>query len=160
MILLWLWGRQISLDCKMLSWPHTLQRLLARFTSMVWSKASESIFLILLDFSWSSWFLKPKQNLLNHLATVLGSTVPSPFAWQIFLVASMALLPSLNLWSISFYIRLCSMFLCAAFKSHAKWSNAQCVSTQTTMILPTKVGTFHGLKCFGHVIYVQQISNC
>ena len=44
----------------------------------------------------------------------------------------------------------------SSFKSHMKWSNAQCVNTPTTTILPTTAGTFHGLNCFGHVIYAPQ----
>ena len=39
-----------------------------------------------------------------------------------------------------------------------EWSNAQHVSTPTTMILPTTVGTLHSLNCFGHIIYAPQTS--
>ena len=44
-------------------------------------------------------------------------------------------------------------FICAAFKSHTEWSNAQHVSTPTTMILPKIAGTSHSLNCFSYMIY-------
>ena len=47
-------------------------------------------------------------------------------------------------------------FICAAFKSHMEWSNAH-ISTPTTTILPTTVGTFHCLNCFDHM-YMSQTS--
>ena len=89
-----------------------------------------------------SKFLQPKQNFLNHLVTVLWSTVPSPFAQQMFLVAFMAFWPSLNLLIISSQIRLCCMLKCATFKSHTEWSNTKYVNTLTTMILPMTADTF------------------
>ena len=39
-----------------------------------------------------------------------------------------------------FLIRLCCMFICAAFKSHTEWINSH-VSTPTIMILPTTAWT-------------------
>ena len=50
------------------------------------------------------------------------------------------------------------MLICAAFKSHMEWSNAQHVSTPTTMILTTIMATYHSLNCFGHVVYTLQTS--
>ena len=44
------------------------------------------------------------------------------------------------------------------FKSLMEWSNAQWVSALITMILPTTVGTYHGLNYFSHVIYTLQTS--
>ena len=51
---------------------------------------------------------------------------------------------------------LCCSFICAAFKSYTEWSNAQHVSTPSTMILLITVGTLQRLKCFGHLVYVLQ----
>ena len=43
------------------------------------------------DFVWSLWFLRPEWNFLNHLITVLWTSLPSPFVQQMFLVASVTL---------------------------------------------------------------------
>ena len=83
----------------------------------------------------------PKQNFFYHLFTVRWSTVPSPFAQQIFLIASTVLWPSLNSWSSSFWIRWYFMLICATFKSHMEWTNEQCVRTPTTTILQAVAGT-------------------
>ena len=40
--------------------------------------------------------------------------------------------------------------------SNHSWSNAQHVSTPTTMILSSTAVTFHSLNCFGHMIYAPQ----
>ena len=69
------WKGQTTLNCKMPSLPDTLQVLLAEFTSLAQSIASESTVLGLLDFAWSSWFLQPEWTFLNHLITILWSTV-------------------------------------------------------------------------------------
>ena len=49
--------------------------------------------------------------------------------------------PSLSSYIISAPIRLYCTFICADFKSHTMWINAQRVSPQTTTILLTTVGT-------------------
>ena len=64
-----------------------------------------------------------------------GSTAPPPFTQWIFLVASMALWCRWNLYSISFWIRPCCMFICEIFKSHMEWNNAH-VRASSTTILP------------------------
>ena len=45
-----------------------------------------------------------------------------------------------------------------AFKLHMKWSYAQHASTPTTTILSATAGTFYGLNCFSHMIYMLQTS--
>ena len=52
---------------------------------------SESIVLGLLNLGWSLRFLQPKQNFLNHLITVLTSTVSLLFTQQMFLLTSTVL---------------------------------------------------------------------
>ena len=86
-----------------LSWegdePHLSVRvrvLLTGFASLVWSTASESTVFGLPDLAWSSRFLQPGQNFLNHLVNLQGSTVFSTFEQQIFLIASVALWPNSN----------------------------------------------------------------
>ena len=125
-----------KLDVEMSSSPDTRYLLLAGFASMSWSVVLESTVLDLLNLT-----LKPVQNFLNHLVTVLWSTPTSPFAQRMFLVASA------ELWFIS-----------AFFESHTKWSNAQCISAPTSTILTTIVGTYNGLNCFGHLTYALQSS--
>ena len=53
---------------------------------------------------------------------------------------------------------LISELVCVALKSYMEWSNAEHVSTLTTIILPTTVSTFYSLNCFSHVIYALQTS--
>ena len=48
------------------------------------------------------------------------------------------------------------MFICVVFDLHTEWSNANYISASITIILPTKVGTFHGMNCFSHMIYMLQ----
>ena len=48
------------------------------------------------NLAWSSMFLQLKQNLFNNPVTEQWSTVSSPIAQQMFLIASTALWPSLN----------------------------------------------------------------
>ena len=50
---------------------------LTKFASISWSMASESIVSGLPDPAWLLRFLKPKQDFLNHLVTVLGLVLPS-----------------------------------------------------------------------------------
>ena len=119
---------------------------LTRFASMTWSTALEF-----------TRFLKSEQNFLIHLVTALWSTAPLTFAQQMFLIAFMTW-HSLNLKSISSWIRLCCTFICTTFKSQPGWSNAQCISTPPIMILPTTAGTSHSLNCFGYEIYMLQTS--
>ena len=83
----------------------------------------------------------------------------TPFAQQIFLVASVKLWPGLNSWSSSL-IRLYYTFICAVFKSHMEWNNARCINAPTTVIQPSTEGTYHSLNCFSHVIYMTQSSIC
>ena len=45
-----------------------------------------------------------------------------------------------------------------AFKLHTEWSNTQCGSTHTTIILPTTMATIYDLNSFDHVIYALQIT--
>ena len=123
----------------------------------LWLRA-EFMVLGLPDLIWSLRLLQLEWNFLKHLVCVLWLAMSSSFAQQMFLVDSATLYPSLNLSSKSSQIRLCCLFICEAFKSHTEWSNAQHVSTPITMILPTTVSTFHGLNCFGHVIYELQTS--
>ena len=145
------WRWPITLDYEMPNSPDTLRILLAGFTSMAWSTISEST---VWDLSWSSKFRQPAQNSFNYLVTVLGSTASSAFSSQMFLIAFVALRLSSNLQSISSPIRLHCTFICVAFKSHTKWSNARRVSTPANTILPTIGGSSHCLNYFGHVIYV------
>ena len=59
---------------------------------------------------------------------------------------------------ISFWIRRHWKLICAVFKLHTKWCNKQCVSASSTTILEITSGTYHGLNCFGHVVYTSQTS--
>ena len=96
----------------------------------------------LLDLSWSLRFLQTEQNFLNHLVTVLWSTVFTVCTTNIFCYFWTRKVTELD---------LCGTFICVAFKSHKKWSNAP-----STTVLLTIVNTFHSLNCFGHMIYMQQ----
>ena len=60
--------------------------------------------------------------------------------------------------SINSQIRPHCTFICAAFFSHMKWSNAQHVSTPTTIILPITAGTYHCLNCLSHMIYCHRLA--
>ena len=91
---------------------------------------------------------KPEQNLLNHLITVLHLLYNKCFS-----IASTASCPKTKSKSISSKIKLHCIFIYAAFKPHTGWSNTQHVSTPTTTILPTTMGTSHSLNCFDHIIY-------
>ena len=59
---------------------------------------------------------------------------------------------------ISSPIRLHCTFISMAFKSHIEWSNAQYISTLTTIILPSTAGNYHSLNCFTHMICMPQTS--
>ena len=72
---------------------ETLQLLFVGFASVAWIMASPSMKFQMI---WPS-FWQLKQNFLNHLVTVLRSTVPLLFTQQMFFVASVVLWPSLNL---------------------------------------------------------------
>ena len=61
-----------------------------------------------------------------------------------------------NPYSVNFRIRRRWTFIFAVFKLHTGWSNAQCVSAPTNMILPTTAGTYHGFNCFSDVRYALQ----
>ena len=74
--------------------PHRTMRCRARLIlSECYSPdlASESAVLDLPDLTWSSRFLQPKRNILNHMVTILWSNTPSPLTQQMFLVVSTAL---------------------------------------------------------------------
>ena len=88
-LLLRLWKWQTTLDSEMLRSPDTLQVLLAGSASTPWKTDSEPN----LRSSWLSRFLQLKWNFLNYMVTVLCLLL---YAWQMFLVASTALWPSLN----------------------------------------------------------------
>ena len=65
-----------------------------QFASLAWSTALEFMVLGLSDLFWSSRFLQSKQNFLNYL---YYNQAPLFFTPQMFLVASAALYPCLNL---------------------------------------------------------------
>ena len=65
-----LWRLRTPLNCDMSSSPDTLQVFLVRLASVSRGTASKSTFLNLSDLPWSSRFLQPKWNFLNHLVTV------------------------------------------------------------------------------------------
>ena len=77
----------------------------------------------------------------------------SSITQQMFLVASAALWPNSKSSSINNSLYT---FIFATFKSFTAWTNAQCISALTTTILLTTADTFHGLNCFGHVVYALQ----
>ena len=106
MLLLWRW--QNTLDCGMPNLPNTLRMLLARFAFMAWSKTLESTILGLPELSWlsRSFQLKEKLQYCNQLHILLSQKC----FWL--------LLQCLNLWSISFRIRLHCIFICVAFKAY------------------------------------------
>ena len=149
MLLLRSWRWQTTLDCKKLSSPDTLWVLLTGFPYMTLSMALEPMVLGLPDLSWLSRFLQPKQNFSSHLVSLLWSTV-SPFAPQMFLVASSMIWPSLNSGSISSWFKLCYMLICVASKLYTWRSNVRCINYHNT--------TNHSKYFFSHMIYVLQTS--
>ena len=114
----------------------TLRELSARFTSLAKSTISESMVLGLPKLAWSSKFLQPEINILNHYITVLRSILPSLFAQKMFIFCA-ALWPSLDSQSVNSRIRPHSTFIWGAFKSHTAWRKAQRLSALYTTILPT-----------------------
>ena len=79
----------------------------------------------------------------NHLVTLLWSIASLPFTRQIRLQhyspvqTHKSQVSELD----------CYTFIYSAFISHTELSNAECVSTPTTLILPTAVHTLHNLNC-------------
>ena len=146
MLLLRSWRWQISLDHKVPSLPDTL-RVPIWFIAwlqnpLLWSCLVVDVFAPQTKFPWPIWLLYCDQLhfYLSHKRTVFGcfhNVVP-----QFELVKN----EFLNLTTLH--------FICVVFKLHTGWSNAQCVSTLTTMILPITTGTFHALNCSGHVCLV------
>ena len=80
MLLLSSWKCWTTLDCEIPNSSDTFQGLFMEFALMAWRTALESMILGLSDLAWSSGFLQPEQNFLNHLLNVLLSTAFSPFA--------------------------------------------------------------------------------
>ena len=55
-----------------------------------------------------------------------------------------------------FWIRLCCMFICVAFKFHTEWRDTH---QHTNYHNTTRYSRYpHGLNCFGHMMYAQQTS--
>ena len=70
-------------------------------------------------------FLQPEQIFLNHLVSVLWSTLPSPFVQQMFLVASRVLLPQFEIVKHKFLIL--DYVACLSVEiSNLTWSEAMC----------------------------------
>ena len=109
----------------------TFRELLARFPSIFWSMTLESASPCLIVEVLATW-VKFQQ---SSYRTVINCAFTP--AQQIFLTVSVELPFSSNLWSISSRFSLFCTFICAIFKSHIEWSNAQPVSAPTTMILQT-----------------------
>ena len=107
------------------------------------------------ELAWSSRFLQPNWNFLNHLLTVWWSTGPSPLAQQIFLVVSTMLKCSSNSSSICSLIRHCFTFNCVAIKSPGV---KQCTTCQCTNYHSTTKHSRYSLNFFCHVIYLLQAS--
>ena len=70
MLLPRLWRWRTAHNWELLSSPDTLWMLLAGFVFKAWNTASEPRILGLLDLVWSSWFLQPERNFVNHLGNV------------------------------------------------------------------------------------------
>ena len=93
------------------------------------------------NYIWLLRILQPKWHFLNHLCTtnffryVCGIYDP---VWT-----CEACVPKLD------YVACSSMLL----SNHIEWSNAQHLSTQTTMIVLTTSGTLHDLNCFSHDLH-------
>ena len=121
-------------------------QILSVLASFAWSTASESTFLGLLNRAFS--FISSESSsyciVINYVFTFRTINV--------FLAASAALWSSSNSISLSSRIRLLWMFICAAFKSHTEWSNAQRVSVPNATILLMTASTFHGLNYSDHMI--------
>ena len=132
-----------SVDCKMLI-------LSGCYLSDLPLLFESKVFFSLSDIPWLSRFFEPERNFLNHLVTVLSSTAPSLFAQQIFLVAFAALRPRKAKVSQFDYV---ARFICATFKSHTKWINAQCVCEPPTAILPTTARVSHDRGSSGRCKY-------
>ena len=119
--------------------PDTLRELLTKFSSMITASESTVLDLTLLDGR--------------------GSCNPSEISSTIWLLLcnQVRLYLSYNKYFLVAYGLLRTRtFIYAGFTSHRKWSNAQCVSTPTTTIIPATTGTNYCLDFFGHVIYPLQ----
>ena len=88
---LWRWPTKLDWEIS------SSQVIPTRFSSMTWSMASESTILGLPDFALSLRLLQLMWNVLNHLITVLWSTVSTTFTQQIVLVSCTALWLSSNI---------------------------------------------------------------
>ena len=116
----WWWTGLILIKC-----------YLPDFPLYIWSMALRSTLLGLSDVTWSSWFLQPEQNFLNHLVSMINCTFIFHAA-NVFDCFHSILAPSLNSLCISSQIRWHFMFIFVAFKSHIQLSNVQGVSASTT----------------------------
>ena len=76
------------------------------------------------DHAWLTRFLQAKKKFLNHLVTVLWSMSLLPFTWQMFLLVSTVLSPSLNLetfhvglyvFQITYRVKQCKMCQCTNY---------------------------------------------
>ena len=133
-----LWQRHTTMNREFLNLPDTLHMLLAGFADMAWIIALESMVVGLPDLAWLSSFLPPKFLDPSGYSTVI----------------KLCLLLSCNK---CFWFLLCVLAQLRLIK-HKFLNNNAHVSTPTTTILPTTVGTFHDLNCFSYRIYVPQTS--
>ena len=119
---------------------------LTGFASILWSTAlsTQSFrptqhYLIVEVLSTWAKFLE----LFGH-STVIHSTF-------IFLIANgfgciCDIMSQVETWNTCSQIRFCCIFIYAAFKSNKEWTNAQHISTPTTIIQPPTAGTVHKLE--------------
>ena len=126
--------------------------ILIRFASMAWSPASDPMILDLPDLVCLSRFLQPKQNISNHLVTVLWSTEPSSFTTNVFgyfcgIIAQTELIKHTLLTET---VVCSSVWLSNHTHRLKQWILCQCTNYQDITNL--------SLNCISHVIYVLQTS--
>ena len=142
------------LDYEIRGSPYILHVLLAGFASMSLIIASVS--------NWPSLIMEVLLTRAKFLQLSGYSTQTNcAFIFRTTKVFSClhGVMAQLELVNHKFLIRLRYTSICATFKSHMEWNNAQHVSTRTTTILPAAAGTFHSLNIFDHVIYIWQTSH-
>ena len=146
----WSWRWRTKLDSVMPSSSDTLRELVTGFAEVMevtnhtglwdaelaWYSPSAT-HLKYQFFSWPCWITE----ILVIWWKFLEQSAYSIVINCIFTFLTTGLCPSSNSLSICSRVRRRCTFICAAFKSHTKWRNAQRVSTPTTIIPPTTADT-------------------
>ena len=96
----------------------------------------------LLVLFWASSFWQTEQNFFNHMFTFFWLHCAFTFHTQMFVVACTVLWHHFKLVKHFCKIWPYYTFISVIFKSYTEWSNTQCNSTPTTLILPITVANF------------------